>query len=201
MKHRLALLLVPCLLLASSLALAACGGGSDSSGDEEQIEETIATSVTTTDPSKCTELMTAGFREQNSGLTGKEALEDCEEEAGDSSDDPDSVTVSEVEVDGSDATARVAFVGGGFDAQTLDVSLVKEDDQWKLDEIEGFAELDGDALATTLEEQFEAASSEITPDQIGCIGDAIRDAPQEEVEELLLSGSSDKFVEFAEACE
>lgn len=201
MKKRLVASLVPALLLAFGLALAACGGGGDSSDAEEQIEETITTSVTTTDPSKCTELMTASFREQNSGLTGEEALEDCEEEAGDTSDDPDSVEVSEIEVDGSDATARVAFVGGGFDGQTLDVALVEEDEQWKLDEIEGFAELDAEALATTLEEQFEQLSDEITPEQIGCIGDGIRDASQEEVEEFLLSGSSDKFIELAESCE
>ncbi|MEX2106744.1 MAG: hypothetical protein WD810_07575 [Solirubrobacterales bacterium] len=200
MNTRLTALLVPCLLIASAFALAACGGGGGS-GDEEKIEETIETSVTTTDPSKCTELMTESFLEQNSGETGKAALEECEEEAEDTSDDPDSVTVSSIEVDGSDATAEVAFVGGGFDGQTVDVALVKDGDQWKLDEISGFADLDSDALATTLEEQFEEVSDEITPDQISCIGDAIRDAPQTEIEELLLSGSSEKFVEFAEACE
>lgn len=200
MRQRLARLLIPCLLLASALAIAACGGD-DSSAEEAQIEETIETSVTTTDPSKCTELMTANFREQNSGLRGDAALEDCEEEAGDTSDDPDSVEVAAIAVDGSDATAEVSFVGGGFDGQALDVALVKEGDQWKLDEIAGFATLDADALATTIEEQFEESSAEISAEVISCIGDALRDAPQEEVEELLLSGSSEKFVEFAEACE
>lgn len=200
MKHRLVLLSLACLVLASALALAACGGGDDS-GDEGKIEETIETSITSSDPSKCTDLMTQAFVEQNSGLTGKEALEDCEDEAGDTSDDPDSVTVSAIEVDGSDATAQVGFVGGGFAGQKVDVALVEADDQWRLDEISGFAKLNSDALAKTLEEQFEAVSDEITPDQISCIGDAIRDAPQEEIEELLLGGSSDKFVEFVEACE
>jgi hypothetical protein len=199
LRERLATLLVPCLLLASALAFAACGGGD--SGAEEKIEETIETSVSSTDPSKCTELMTRTFVEQNSGESGEAAIESCEEEAADTGDDPDSVEITAIEVDGADATAKVAFVGGGFDGQTVDVALVEEDDTWKLDEILGFAELDNEALAQTLEEQFEAVSDEITAEQISCIGDAIRKAPQGEVEELLLSGDSDRFVEFAEACE
>lgn len=197
MKTRPTLLLVLCLLLTT--ALAACGGGG--SDEEEQIDEVIATSVTSTDPSKCTELMTQAFLDQNSNESGKAALKECEEEAADSSDDPDELTVSAITVDGSGATAEVAFVGGGFDGQTLAVALVEDGDQWKLDQITGFAEFDAEALAQTLETQFESVSGEITPAQIRCIGDALRAAPQAEVEELLLSGSSDKFVEFAEACE
>jgi hypothetical protein len=197
LRTRLAFLLVPCLILA--LALTACGGSdSDSEGE---IEEAIETSVTSTDPGKCTDLMTATFVNQNSGLKGAAAIEDCEAEAADTSDDPDSVTVSAIEVDGSDASAEVAFVGGGFDGQTVAVTLVEEDEGWKLDEITGFADLDADALAKTLEEKFEEVSDEITPTQISCIGDGIREAPQGEVEELLLDGTSQKFVEFAETCE
>lgn len=199
MKQRLAFLLVPCLLLASALAFTACGGGD--SGAEEEIEGTIKTSVGSTDRAKCTELMTQNFVEQNTGETGETAIESCEAEAADTSDDPDSVEISAIEVDGADATAEVAFDGGGFDGQAVEVALVEEDDSWKLDEILGFVALDNEALAQTLEVQFEAASSEITPDQISCIGDAVREAPQEEIEELLLSGDSDRFVEFAEACE
>jgi hypothetical protein len=198
-RTRLALLLVPCLLLASAFALTACGSSdSDSAGE---VEEAIETSVTSTDPAKCTDLMTATFRNQNSGLNGKAALKECKEEAEDTSDDPDSVTVSAVEVDGSDATAEVAFVGGGFDGQTLAVALVEEDDSWKLDEITGFAKLDSDVLAQTLEGKFEEGPGEIPQAQITCVGDGIRKAPQSEIEELLLEGTQTKFVEFAEACE
>jgi hypothetical protein len=199
LRQRLAFLLVPCLLLASALALAACGGGD--SGDEEKIEETIETSVRTTDPSKCTELMTQTFVEQNTGETGEAAIESCEAEATDTSDDPDSVEITAVKVDGADATAKVAFAGGGFDGQTVEVALVEEEDAWRLDEILGFAVLDNEALAQTLEAQFEAASDEVTAEQISCIGGAIRTAGREQIEELLLSGDSDRFVEFAEACE
>lgn len=201
MRKRLTTLLVPCLLLAAALALSACGGGSDSSGDEEQIEETIEKSATRHDPGKCTELLTQNFIEQNSDATGKAALKECEVEVSDRSDDPKSVTVSTIEVDGTDATAEVAFAGGGFDGQTVNVALVKNGDQWRLDEVIGFAELDTATLARTLEEQFEAANGEIPPAQIKCIGDGIRAASEAEVAELVLSGSSTPLVEFAEACE
>jgi hypothetical protein len=196
LNKRLALLLVSGL---SILALAACGSGGSEA--EEEVDEAIITSITSTDPSKCTEVMTQRFVDQNADADGAEALKECEEEASDSSDDPDEVTVSGIEIDGSEATAEVAFVGGGFDGQTVAVALVEEGDQWKLDEIEGFSEYDAEALAQTLEDRFEAVSNEITPAQISCIGDAIRDTSAAEAEELLLGGDSEKFVEFAEACE
>lgn len=198
MRTRFALLLVPCLLLASAIALTACGGGdSDSEGE---IEEVIETAAIRTDPAKCTDLMTAAFLNQSSDLSGDGALKECEEEAGDTSDDPDLVTVSEVEVDGADANAEVAFVGGIYDGQTVAVALVEEDGSWKLDEVTGFADLDVDALAATVEEQFEEAG-EITPTQISCIGNGLREAPKGEIEELLFGSSSQPLVEFAEACE
>jgi hypothetical protein len=196
---RLALLFVLCLLPATAVGLTACGGGDDS--EVEEISAAIDETVTTTDPSKCTELMTENFVEQNSNQSGKAALEECEDEAADTSDDPDELTVSAVEIEGSDATAEVAFVGGGFDGQTVGVALVKEDDQWKLDEISGFASYDAEALASTLEERFERISDEITPTQINCIGDLVREADQEQAEELLLSGDSTKFIEFVQVCE
>lgn len=98
MSKRLALFFVLCLLPATAVGLTACGGGSDS--EAEEVSAVIDESVTTTDPSKCTELMTDRFIEQNSNQTGKAALEECEEEAADTSDDPDEVIVSAVEIDG-----------------------------------------------------------------------------------------------------
>jgi len=188
-------------VLALAVLVAACGGGGGSSGDETQIEETITGSVTSTDPSKCTELVSQKFLEQTSDQTGKAVVEECEREASDTSNDPEKVEVSAIKVEGADATAAVAFVGGGFNGQTLDVVLVKDGGQWKLDEITGFAKLDSGALATTFEEQFEKASSAITPKQLKCIGDKIRNADEATIEELVLSGSSTPLIEFVQSCE
>jgi len=200
-NKRLALILAPCLLLVAAIGLAACGGDGGGDSEVEEISNVINESVTTTDPSKCTDLLTTRFIEQNSDKTGKVALEECEAEAADTSDDPDELTVSAVKIDGAKATAEAAFVGGSFDGQTVSLALVDDGGQWKLDEISGFASYDADALAKTLEGRFESLSSEITPAQIECIGDLIRETSKEKAEELLLSGDSAAFIEFVQVCE
>jgi hypothetical protein len=108
---------VPKYLLAlfacavSVLALAACGG--DSESDEEKIANAIETSVTTTDPDDCEVYATQAFLEQSEGERGEAAVASCEEDVEDTSNDPDSVTVSKVDVGDEAATAEVAFRGGG----------------------------------------------------------------------------------------
>lgn len=192
--------LLPCLLIVSALALAACGGsGGGGSSDEEQIEEAITMSATTTDPANCAKLETEAFVEQSSKESGKAAYKTCEKEAKDATNNADSVAVSEVEVEGSKATADAAITGGGFDGQTVTIALVEEGGQWKLDQITGFAKLDTAALARTFKTQIEA-SGELTPEQTACIVGGIEEASQAEVEEFLLSGSSTPFVELAESC-
>jgi hypothetical protein len=193
------LLLLPCLLALSALALAACGGGGDDSGDEGQIEEAIETSATTSDPSNCTVLSTQAFVEQSSDETGKAAVKACEEEAKDPTNNADSVKVTNIEIDGSKATADAAIVGGGFDGQTVTIALVAEEDRWKLDQITGFAKLDTVALAKVFETELEA-SEELTAEQTSCIVEGLEAASKAEAEELLLSGSSTPFVELAEGC-
>lgn len=189
-------LLFPCLALA--FALSACGGSSSSS-DEGQIEATIRTAAVSSDPSKCTEVSTAAFLKQTTEKTGSAAVEACEKEAEEPSDNAESVTVSKIEVDGDKATADVAFVGSGFDGQTLAVALVKEGDQWKLDKATGFVELDKAALGNSIEERLEE-TGELTAKQTECIVGGLEDASQDEIEELMLGGSSTPFVELAEGC-
>jgi hypothetical protein len=191
-------LLLPCLLLVSALLLGACGGGGSS--DDEQIEAAITTSATTADPANCTKYETLAFSEQSSDESGQKAVKNCEKEAKDPTNNAKSVAVTKVAVDGSKATANAAIVGGGFDGQTVEIALVEEEGQWKLDEISGFAKLDTAKLGKIFRTQFEA-SEELTPEQTDCIVGGIEEASQAEVEEFLLSGSSTAFVELAESCE
>jgi hypothetical protein len=188
------------LALALGLGLAACGGGSSSSEGEGEISAVIEKAVTSDDPAKCTELMTQNFIEQTSDAAGGKAVEECEEEAKSGENDPESVAVSEVEVDGRKATADAAFVGGSFDGQTLTVALVKDGGGWKLDEIEGFANLDRGALTKALSEQLEA-TGQLTEAQTSCIVEGIEAGSDKAFEELLLSGSSDALRAIAEGCE
>lgn len=193
LKRRLVL---ACLLVVSAFALAACGSGSN---DESQIEETIETSATSTDPANCKKLSTQQFMEQTTQSEGSEAVKTCEKEAS-NDEGAKSVTVSNVEVEGSKATADTALTGGGFDGQEVEVALVKEGDQWKLDEITGFAKFDEQKVLETLEKGFAKPSSEVNKSLASCIVESFEEAPQAEFEEALISGSTEGFEEIAGGC-
>ena len=188
--------LLPLALLALVFGLAACGGGES---DEDKVVDVIETSVTSSDPADCKELATQAFLEQTQFEQGAAAVESCEESAEDTSDDPDSVDVSEVEVDGSAAAADVAFTGGSFDGQTLALALVEEDGDWKMDEVTGFVEFDQQGLANSFEEAFES-EDEVDPQLAACFAEVIRELPKEEAEGLVIGGSSDPLIEIIEGC-
>ncbi len=194
-KHRL--LLLPIFALVAAFAFAACGS---SESDEDKIVDVIETSATSDDPATCTELVTQTFLDQVEEGEGKAAIKECEEDAEDTADNPDSVEVTEVEVDGTNATANAAFTGGGFDGQTLTVAVVDDGGDWKLDEITGFAKFDQAKLVQAFEEQL-AEEDSIEPAITSCIVESLEELEQEEFEELLLGGSSQGFVELAEACQ
>jgi hypothetical protein len=190
--------MLPLALLALVLGLAACGGSEES--DEDKIVDVIETSATSNDPADCERLSTQAFLEQTQLSEGKEAVESCEEDAKDDEGDTESVEVSKVEVDGSDATADAAFKGGNFDGQALSVALVEEDGDWKLDEVTEFAKLDQEKLASSFEEAFQTGDDPLDPAVASCIGEVLRDLDQEEVEEVVISGSSEPIIEILEGC-
>ncbi len=190
-------LLLISALLVSALALVACG--SSGSSDESEIEEAIETSATASDPANCTKLETLNFSEQSAGESGKAATEACEEEAKNPESNADSVAVSEVEVEGEKATAQAAISGGSFDGQTVVLALVKEGDQWKLDEITEFAKFDQEAIVRQFKTQLEKGG-EAEPETTACIVEGIEETPQEELEEEVLSGDSTSIEELVESC-
>lgn len=190
-------LLFPLALLALALGLAACGS---SESDEDKIVEVIETSAVSDDPADCEALATQAFLEQTQFSEGKEAVESCEESAKETEDNPDSVEVSEVEIDGSDATAEAAFVGGNFDGQTFTVALIDEDGDWKLDEITGFADFDQEQLGTSLEEALLSEGDSVEAGLAECFGETIRQAPEEQAEGLILDGSGEAIIEIIEGC-
>jgi hypothetical protein len=196
MKNRL--LLLPCLLILSALVLSACGGGGGSS-DEGQIEEAIETSATSSSPSDCTKLQTLKFDEQGAEVEGKAAVKACEEEQKEAEGQAESVEVSNVEVNGSKGSAEAAVTGGSLDGQTVEINLAKEGDQWKLDEIAGFAKLDQPKLVAALTESFEKGG-EVEESIATCIEEGFEDASKPEVEEFLFSGSPASIEELAEGC-
>lgn len=192
------LLLLPCIVLVSALALAACGGGNGSS-DESQIEEAIEKSAANDDPAACTKLQTQKFTEQTTQESGKAAVRSCEEEA-EEEEGVESASVANVEVEGSTATAEASLKGGSFDGQTLEVELVKDGDQWKLNEAVKFTKFDQAKLVEAFEREFEKAQNEVSPQLVTCFVKAFEEGSQAEIEEMLLSGSTRALEEVVEGC-
>jgi hypothetical protein len=176
-KGRLTAAIVAAIL--ATFALAACGGD-DSSEDEDQITEAIELAAVSGDPKACTEAETQNFLEQiGDGDTGAAAVKGCEKNASDRVGDE--VDVSVIEVDGDSATANAEVTGGTFDGQTLDLALVKEGDQWKLDEFNGFAEFDREAMLSGFKEQI-ASEAGISPEAIDCLTQQLEAQSDEQLE-------------------
>ncbi|HEX4752375.1 MAG TPA: hypothetical protein VH268_05720 [Solirubrobacterales bacterium] len=193
-------ILVPlALFVLAALTLTACGGGGSSSAEGE-ITEAIEKSATTADPSNCTETETLSFVEQNSAVKGKEAIKGCEEEAEAGEEQAKKANVSNISVNGEKATAEVEFEGGSLDAQTLEVGLVEEGGKWKLDQVEGFADYNGEALEKAFKKEFEEEAEGVKPEVASCISEGIGKASKAEAEELFFSGSPKKIEELAEGC-
>ena len=189
-------LVLPCLLIAAVFFLAACGS---SDNEEGQIEEAIKISATSTKPSSCKEVSTQQFMEQTTRSKGSEAVKACEKEASEGNG-AKAVTVSKVEVDGSKATADTALTGGSLDGQEVEIALEKDGDQWKLDEITGFAKFDEEKVLSTFESNFAEQSSGVSKGQAACIVKSFEEAPQAEFEKALLNGSTEGFEKIAGGC-
>ena len=187
--------------LVAALVLAACGdddegGGGESTSDEGQIEAVIEESVGSDDPDACTEAATLAFLEQTELAKGQAAIDSCIESTQDESDDPDSVEVSAVEVEGDTATANVAFAGGSFDGQSLSVSLVNEGG-WKLDGIEDLIDFDPRLFGAQFADNPPEAVSE---ERAQCLGDEFAAADADELEAAILSGEPTELAPYFAAC-
>jgi ABC-type glycerol-3-phosphate transport system substrate-binding protein len=196
--RKLHLLLLPAVLLALVFGLAACGGSDES--DEDAVIETIEIAATSTEPTVCSETQTLAFMEQTTGSSGKDAEKQCEKEAEEGENQPDSVEVSKVEVDGGSATANAKFEGGDLDAQTLELGLVEEDGDWKLDELTGFADFDSEGFVNTVSEQIENEPG-IDPGTASCFVEGIEELSDAELESVVIDNNTDVFGEIAEGCE
>jgi hypothetical protein len=194
--HKTRALLLLVAATATALTLAACGGDDDDGGggeEEDAIIEVIETSVTSTDPADCTRLETQAFLEQTQFSVGDEAVQDCEEDKADTENDPDSVEVENVEVDGSSATAEATFSGSAFDGATASVDLVKEGDQWKLDAITDIEGIDVETFRDDFTAQLEE-SEEIPAPIADCISEAIGSATEEDVRGVIVGGTEEDLL-------
>jgi hypothetical protein len=179
-RSRLAL--IYCSVLTFAIALAACGDGD--SEEDSQIRDAIETAATSGDPAACTQVETQRFVDQISFGSGQAALKACRKEA--SETPADSIEVSDIEVDGDIATAEGAATGQIFDGQTLVISLVKEGDQWKLDQITGFAAFDRDAFNAAFAAEINGGA-EFPAKVDECLVGQVSGLSDEELQNKLLS--------------
>jgi hypothetical protein len=198
------LLMLPLVLIASALALTACGGGGSSSSgggeDEAAIEKAIEDSATSTDPSKCTEVQTEAFNQQDQGASGKEATKVCEEAVKETETPAESVNVTDVKVDGETATANAEIQGSPLNDQTVEVELAKEGGDWKLNKFLGFAKYDGKGLAAAFEEEL-SNQEEIAPGLAKCLSEGIAKMSESEAEALAFEGSTEGIEGLVESCQ
>jgi hypothetical protein len=152
------------VVVLTSLGLAACGGGGDdsstsvSSADQDGITKAIQALAVANDPSACTQYATQKFIDQTNGpASGQAAVKACEKDASSGQGAiADSVEVTDVQVDGTTATASAKATGSVFNGQTIKVSLVKDGGTWKLDVFNGFADFDKEALITAFKGQLQS---------------------------------------------
>lgn len=181
-------------LALAVFAFAGCGGG-DGDEDEDQATSVIEEAATSTDPADCTRLLTQNFVEQAELEEGEAAVQSCEEDAEDTAE----VDVTNVEVSDDEATAEVAFTGGSFDSQTVAVSLIKDGDQWKIDQIDSFVEFDRAAFFAAFEESLNE-DGELTAEQAECFLAELDKGTDEQIHRVFLGGNPEVFVRLLQAC-
>jgi hypothetical protein len=189
---------LPVAVLCSSVGIVACGGGGGND-DSAQITDVIQTSAKSTDPADCTKLETQQFVEQTELASGQAAIQQCQKDAADTSDDPSSVDVTDVESSGDTGSANVAFHGGSFDGSTLSVALTKDGDQWKLDKVTGIPNFNFAGLVHALTAKFNAEGS-IPPQVASCIVQAFTSAGADQVKSIILSGNGDQLTALFSSC-
>jgi hypothetical protein len=89
--------------------------------------------------------------------------------------------VTDVNVDGNKATATAKATGSIFNGQSIKVALVKEGDQWKLDEFTGFENFNKDAMIAAFKQQFSQEPG-TTPQAVNCVVSQFQAASDADIE-------------------
>ncbi len=117
------------LACLASVAIGACVGGDDGSSDEDEIREVIERAFATRDPANCGEVTTDAFLEKFYDGSVQACRMDVER-----GQVAESVEVETIEIDGDEASADATPAGGDSSGQTLAVRLVKDGDEWLIDD-------------------------------------------------------------------
>jgi hypothetical protein len=197
------LLMLPLVLIVTAFALTACGGGGSSSSggssDETAISEAIEKSATTSDPSNCTKYQTEEFNEQDQHESGN-ALKACEESAEENDEQAESVSVSNIKVNGESATAVAAIEGSPLNGESVEIEMANEEGAWKLNQFLGFVDYEGQALAETFEEGLKK-EEDVSASLAKCVGEGFAELSQQEAEAVVFEGETEGLEELAKSCQ
>lgn len=164
-----------CLALGA-IALTACGsdGEDDASASDLSAQETAAIEKSVND----------GVIDKGFGLAEVE-----------------SVDVEQIDVNGSKGTAEaVLHSENTLDGQTISVSLVKADGEWRFFEIEKLVDVDKPLLVKNYEKELKKPSEKLTPSLIRCLTEQFAAAPQGEVEAMFLDELESAFLKLGKPC-
>lgn len=163
------------LVAVAALALFATGCDGDSDDEGSAISGVIADAVMTDDHRLfCEDLIASDYVVEIYGDV--EACIEAKAEAVEDAEKADEVIVTEIEVDGDEATATVQEVGGDTDGAAGTVSLIREDEQWRI------SELGINYLRSTLTQGF--ANTEFTAEDAPLDDEEFRDCFGEHLQEL-----------------
>jgi hypothetical protein len=110
------------------------------------------------------------------------------------------VTISNVSVNGETATVEVEVEGSGLNGQGVELELVEESGDWKLNKFLGFTNFDAAALGEALEEEF-AKEEGISPELAKCVSEGISEISQSEAESMVFEKELAPIEKIAKSCE
>ena len=146
--------------------LAACGGD-DMGADEKRLRTDVAEGLTSKDPDDCTRHATQRFVEQLSGRRGPAALDRCRADAANT--DFTTVDVERVAISGARASVTVRPHGGDEEGlKTLELTLRKAGQHWKLDRLAG-GRLDRAAFLGAVRKELTAPPDALSAATTDCV--------------------------------
>lgn len=186
------------LIVCCVLALAGCASSLQS---RAWIRGTVDAFSTGTNPASCRVLITTHFAEQITALRGSAAVATCEREASQSTEgDARAVRVGKVTIRGRVAHAVVAFHGGDFNGQVVDLLLVEQHGLWKLYAFDRLVRLNRRALADAFASEYRKRHESTSTGVGRCFLKILHTAPKSKIEGYLFSGPAELIRGAYEGC-
>jgi hypothetical protein len=174
--------------VAVGLLLAGCQTQAPQPEDPGAVLTRLATQP---DPRSCGQDYTAAGRE---AMLGSDDVARCEATAK-RSEPATSVDVTEVEVEGTRASARVAFEGGDSAGTAVTVDLVLDADRWRVDGQRDLEVVDRAAYEVAFQAAVGEAAAEVLPAaNVPCVQDRFAARTDDEIERMNAEGTVRSFV-------